>query len=86
MTVGGIGLEEGEGGVRWKGPYPQECFSPITRILSDWYFPIGDPGGFRVLSLYPTSAQRQGHSAGYISLAQSTLSGVNTWTRYCGLE
>ena len=24
MTVGGIGLEEGEGGVRWKGSHPQE--------------------------------------------------------------
>ena len=24
VTVGGIGLEEGEGGVRWKGSHPQE--------------------------------------------------------------
>ena len=43
---------------------PIRSFSPITCILSDWYFPIGDPGEFRVLSLYPTGIQRQGHSAG----------------------
>ena len=36
---------------------PIRSFSPITCILSYWYFPIGDPGGFFawVLYLCPTS-------------------------------